>query len=95
MESARTGRHRSADGRFFTTAYFHLPDELESECQDAGFTVHEVVAVEGLGPLLVDLEERLGDEQRREQLLVDLEMLEREPSMLGATSHLLAMAARS
>jgi SAM-dependent methyltransferase len=32
----RTGRHEALDGQWFTTAYFHRPDELASECVEAG-----------------------------------------------------------
>ncbi len=93
-ESVGTGRHRSTGERWFTTAYFHLPGELAEECAEAGFRVQQLVAVEGIAPFLCDLDERLADAARRDQLLDDLEMTEHEPSMLGATAHLIAVARR-
>jgi SAM-dependent methyltransferase len=43
------GQHRNpgAHPRWFTTAYFHLPDELEREIAAAGFEGTALVAVEG------------------------------------------------
>ena len=40
------GQHRNPSGRpeWFTTAYFHLPDELRAECHRAGFVVEALVA---------------------------------------------------
>ena len=49
------------------------------------------MAVEGIGELLADLGEWLDDPVRRDLLLRTLRRLEREPSLLGATGHLLAV----
>jgi ubiquinone/menaquinone biosynthesis C-methylase UbiE len=46
-----TGQHRNptADPRWFTTTYFHRPEALRAEVEGAGFTVDEVLGVEGPG----------------------------------------------
>lgn len=90
--SARTGRHRSVQGQWFTTAYFHLPGELRDECREAGFVVQELVALEGVAPLLADRHERLADPHRRDMLLAAIEFIESEESVLGVSPHLLAIA---
>ena len=90
--SARTGQHRAVDGEWFTTAYFHLPRELREECTDAGFDVDELVALEGVAHLLGDRHERLADAKRRDLLLDAIEFVEGEESVLGVSSHLLALA---
>jgi hypothetical protein len=90
--SARTGQHRSVDGQWFTTAYFHRPEELRDECLQAGFGAVELVAVEGLGWLLGDRHERLAHPRRRELLLKALALTESDESMLGVSAHLLALA---
>lgn len=90
--SAWTGQHRSVDGQWFTTAYFHRPDELRHECRDAGFELRELLALEGVAPLLADRHERLADPRRRNMLLEALEYTEHEESMLGVSPHLLAVA---
>jgi ubiquinone/menaquinone biosynthesis C-methylase UbiE len=90
----RDGRHRNPTGdpAYFTTAYFHRPEELAAECSAAGLRHETTVAVEGPGWLLPDLDAWLTDERRRAVLLAALAALETEPALLGVTAHLLAVA---
>ncbi len=93
----RDGVHRNdprENGRWFTLAYFHRPDELRDELVEAGLADVEVRAVEGLGAARDD-GALLADRVARERLLRVLTELEREPSLLGAGSHLLATGTRS
>jgi len=58
--------------------------------------VHEAtLAVESAGWLLADLDARLADERRRAVLLAALDALEAEPTLLGVSAHLLAVARRA
>ncbi len=86
----RTGRHDPSLG--FTTAYFHRPDELAAEVQEAGFSGVSVVGVEG--PTWTALQVR-GVEGFEEQFLsaamVCALMSEGEPALSWASSHLLAV----
>src|SRR5258705_5072125 len=45
----REGQHRNETSRldYFTTAYFHRPEELPGELADAGFSDIRVLGVEG------------------------------------------------
>ncbi|HVW44966.1 MAG TPA: class I SAM-dependent methyltransferase [Amycolatopsis sp.] len=93
----RTGVHRNPDvgGRpeWFTLAYFHHPDELRAEVRRGGFPDAEVFAVEGpvgQASLHVDLD----DPVARDAALRAIARIEREPSLLGASPHLLAVAAK-
>jgi SAM-dependent methyltransferase len=90
------GQHRNPDGRadWFTTAYLHVPDELAQDIADAGLLLDGLLAVEGPGWLVPDFEERWQNESRRQQLLDALGRVEREPSMLGVSAHLIAVARR-
>jgi SAM-dependent methyltransferase len=92
----REGQHRNPSRRpeWFTTSYFHLPDELGREVAEAGLRPHALLAVEGPGWVLPDVAERLGDPARRERLLAAIRRVEAEPSLLGASAHLLAVAHR-
>jgi ubiquinone/menaquinone biosynthesis C-methylase UbiE len=78
------------DPRYFTTAFFHRADELERELSDAGLTGVELFAVEGIAWAAPDLDERVADPEKREQVLELLRKLEREETLMGATGHLLA-----
>jgi len=88
-----TGRHVNPTGNpdYFTTAYFHLPDDLRTEATEAGLERVEVFAIEGIGWVADDLDDRLDDEPSRDKLLKLLEQLETEPALLGASPHLLAV----
>jgi len=92
----RDGQHRNPTGRpeWFTTAYFHLPEELGREVAEAGLRLEAVLAVEGPAWMLPDIQQRLADPTRRDQVLAAVRRVEAEPSLLGASSHLLAVAHR-
>jgi SAM-dependent methyltransferase len=96
-EDLRSGRHVNETGRieYFTTAFFHRPEELDAELVAAGFRDVAVHAVEGPGMLLPDFERRWADPVSRAVLMEVVRTVEREPSMLGASPHLLAVAGRA
>ncbi len=87
------GQHRNpTEKEYFTTAYFHLPHELEGEARAAGFQTLELVGVEGPGWLLPDLDARWRDPAERERLLWAARAIEREPTLLGLSPHVLLVA---
>ena len=88
----RTGCHHNptAEPGWFTTAYFHRPEELAEEVAAAGLEHVGTFAVEGPVWLLGDLATHT-DPQRWQRLLGVLRRLEQEPSLLGASGHLLAI----
>ena len=89
-----TGQHRNPTHNllYFTDAFFHLPDELSHEFVNSGFQVLELLAIEGPGWLARDFERLWSDRQQREQLLSAVRKVEREPSVLGASAHIMAIA---
>ncbi|WP_432565342.1 class I SAM-dependent methyltransferase [Kineococcus sp. SYSU DK003] len=93
-DDVRTGLHRNDSARpgWFTTAYFHRPEEFAAELAAAGFAVEGPVAVEGLGELATD--DLLDDPVARERLLALVRATEREPGLLGLGGHLLACGTR-
>jgi SAM-dependent methyltransferase len=90
----RDGQHRNPTPNleYFTTAYFHLPAELDEEARAAGLAVDAVLAVEGPGWMIPDLAARWGDEGRRRQLLDLLRSIEADPAALAMSAHLLLVA---
>jgi SAM-dependent methyltransferase len=69
--------------------YTHRPGELREECAEAGLEVSDLVAVEGAGYLIGDLEERMSDPRAWEVVLSTARAHERVPELLGVGSHLL------
>jgi ubiquinone/menaquinone biosynthesis C-methylase UbiE len=87
------GQHRNPTHHpgYFTTAYFHRPEDLRRELEHAGFGEVSVVGVEGPAWLLPDFEERWADTALRQDILDVARALEAEPSVLGASAHLLGI----
>jgi len=89
----RDGQHRNDTGKaqYFTTAFFHHPDELSAEVRDAGLTLIGLFAVEGPAALLPGFAGRWRDPQDRERVLALLRRVEGEPALLGVSPHLMAV----
>ncbi len=87
------GQHRNPTDNpiYFTDAYMHRPGELSREFLAAGFQVVEILAIEGPGWLARDFERLWNDPAQRERLLAAVRKVEKEPSVMGATSHLMAI----
>lgn len=91
-----TGVHRNDDHvpGWFTTAYFHRPEDLPGELTDAGLVRPGVRAIEGPAVFFGPLAEILDDARRRADLLRWIARTDAEPALAGAGSHLLAYAHR-
>jgi ubiquinone/menaquinone biosynthesis C-methylase UbiE len=91
-----TGTHRNpgAVPHRFTTAHFAHPEELAAEVAAAGFEPVALLAVEGPAGLVDDVDGWLDDPRRRAWLLRQVRRVEAEPSLLGASAHVLAVGHR-
>ena len=88
----KDGQHRneSADPRYFTTAFFHRPEELKDEVAMAGFHPSALIGVEG--PVWNPLDLSYWTMPENQTKLLDLlRSIESEPSLLGASAHLVAV----
>jgi hypothetical protein len=92
----RDGQHRNTTERidYFTTAYFHAPDDLRADAEQAGLAPRGVFGVEGPGWILPDFDERWASPDQRAGLLHVARLLETEPSVLGCSAHLLVIATK-
>lgn len=90
------GHHQNPTGRldYFTTAYFHRPEDLRREVSVAGFHVEGLYGVEGPGWILPDITERCSDPSRCDMLLRAARALESDPSVIGVSAHLLVVGRR-
>ncbi len=88
------GQHRNPTDRmdYFTTAYFHRPEDLRAEAEAAGLQVDGVYGIEGPGWLLSDLDARWADAERRDSVLRVARLLEQVPDIVGCSAHLLVVA---
>jgi ubiquinone/menaquinone biosynthesis C-methylase UbiE len=90
------GQHRNPTGKpiYFTTAFFHHPDELRGEVLEAGFAIEGILAVEGAAVFLQDLATQWNEPDRRERILEAVRWLEAEPSVMGVTGHMIAVGSK-
>ncbi len=93
-----TGHHIRPEGsayRGMGRSYFHLPRELAEELAEAGFAGNEVRGILGCGWLTPDLDTVWQDPVRREAVMNLVRLLEREESILGLSTHLLAISEKT
>ncbi len=93
----REGQHRNPNEhpRYFTTAFLHRPEEFKSEIETAGFNIEGLFGIQGPAWLLQNLEEQWADPNRRERLLHIARFLESEPSVIGVSAHIMAIARKT
>jgi SAM-dependent methyltransferase len=92
----RTGHHAppARDPDLFTTTHFHTRDELAAEVTESGLALEAILPVEGPLQWAPGLAGRLADPVQRQLILDTLAVIEHDPAMTGASSHLLAAARR-
>jgi ubiquinone/menaquinone biosynthesis C-methylase UbiE len=93
-EDLASGRHQNPteNARYFTNAYFHHPQEVSAELEEAGFVDPDLVAVEGPFWCLQNFDEIWSTTELRDRMLGFLRQIERDASLIGASAHLLALA---
>ncbi len=91
-QDLKTGQHRNDTGNldYFTTAFFHHPDELKMELIEGGFPHPTLCAIEG--PLWT-VPESTSFEQR-EELMATVRALESEATLIGASAHIMGIATK-
>lgn len=88
-----SGAYGNREGRtdWFTTSYYHTPEELTAEVSEAGFEVVDTFAVEGPLWLLPDLESRRVDRASADLLLNVAEQLSRDAGAIANSPHFIVV----
>jgi ubiquinone/menaquinone biosynthesis C-methylase UbiE len=94
LRDLEDGQHRNPtpDPTYFTTAYFHRPEDLVAEVAEAGFVDVHALAIEGPGWLVPDIDAWLDEPARREVLMRAVERVETDAALLSVSAHVLAVA---
>lgn len=89
----RNGQHENPSSHplWFTTSYFHTPTEIPEELRSAGLTDISVLPVEGFTSV-TGVPASLRAEAGMATVLNHLRVTEREPALLGVSSHLLSIS---
>jgi ubiquinone/menaquinone biosynthesis C-methylase UbiE len=87
------GQHRNPTGRaeYFTTAFFHHPEELKEEVRQGGFRLEALLSVESFGWLIPDFAKHWEDEKFRTILTDKIRVVEADSSMMGMSAHMIAV----
>jgi len=96
-QDMRFGQHRNPTGdpKFFTTAFFHYPQELIDEVEEAGFRFETLLAVEGPARLLKDFEEQWSIPAIQERIVRITRQVESESTLWGVSPHIMAIGKKS
>jgi len=89
-----SGKHENPARKphWFTTSYFHTPDEVMDELATTGFDEIHVLPVEGFASA-VALPENLSDDELA-TLMDHISTTENEPALLGVSAHWLSLSRR-
>ncbi len=90
------GHHRNPtqNPAYFTNAFFHHPEELKAEVAGVGFDVEALIAVEGISYMMKDFAENWAVDSRREFLLELIARTEQEPTLIGASPHIMCVGVK-
>jgi hypothetical protein len=96
-QDLETSRHVNDTGEpeYFTTAYFHLPSDLRRELEKAGFDVTALIGIEGPVWMIPDLGSYRDNPEDLKLLLETLRTIEEEPSLIGASAHIMAVGRKA
>lgn len=91
------GQHRNPTNitHYFTTSFFHHPNELIQEHIEAGFQLVELFSIEGLLCLLGNIEENINDSEKCKLILSFMREIEKESSLIGASPHIMVIAKKN
>ncbi len=76
---------------YFTTTFFHHPEELQEEIEEAGFSFERVIAVEGPVWVMGNFAKHWDDPTKRALLLELLRSVEEEKALMGMSAHLIGI----
>jgi ubiquinone/menaquinone biosynthesis C-methylase UbiE len=89
-----TGQHRNFTNKlaYFTTAYFHFPEELNMEIREAGFLTKEMIAIESFGWLIPDFVKKWAMEDYQPLLLESIRRVEKNMDLMSLSAHFMVEA---
>ena len=89
------GQHRPPSAKYFMNTIFHKPSWLKDEIRKSNFTLVGLYAIESFAEYLPNLHEIRNDQGKLELLLESIRKVESEESLLGFTSHNMAVGMKS
>ncbi|MEA1876351.1 MAG: methyltransferase domain-containing protein [Bacteroidota bacterium] len=93
MAELQTGIHEAPDSMagVLPKGYYHRPEELRSEIEEAGFTHLATLPVEGLIWLDKNYFDTRSDQDKKDRMMKLLLQTENDPNLLAFSPHILAI----
>lgn len=90
-QDLRYGQHRNPTDNpdFFTTAFFHHPQEMIDEIKEGGFRFEALLAIEGPARILKDFTDQWPRVEIQEKLLRITRLVESESTLWGVSPHIM------
>jgi ubiquinone/menaquinone biosynthesis C-methylase UbiE len=90
----RTGIHLNDTNNlnYFTTAYFHTPDEIQAEILETGLKFEKHIAVESFGWAVRNFKEKETDKSYMTKLLEIIQSVETDKNLIAISPHIIAIA---
>jgi ubiquinone/menaquinone biosynthesis C-methylase UbiE len=88
-----TGIHQndSDNLEYFTTAYFHAPNEIITEIAESGLQFEKLIAVESFGWIVKNFNEKVKDPMYIEKLLATIRVVETNEDLIAMSPHIIAV----
>jgi ubiquinone/menaquinone biosynthesis C-methylase UbiE len=95
-EDISTGQHRNFTDKlaYFTTAYFHHPEELKTEVEQAGLTIELTIAIESFGWLIPDFIKKWAKKDYQPLLLESIRRVETNNDLMSMSAHFMVVATK-
>jgi ubiquinone/menaquinone biosynthesis C-methylase UbiE len=90
----KDGQHRNKTENllYWTTAYFHKPDELKEEVIQSGLRLQDIFAIDSFGWLVPDFQEKWQNKDYQDLLLRTIRVVEKDVSLMGISAHIMGVA---
>ena len=87
------GQHRNPKNLpgYFSTAYFHHPDEIREELTTSNFDVEAVLAIEGPAEFMPNFDAFWEVPSQRELLLGFIRQVEADTTLMGSSGHIMGV----
>jgi len=77
---------------YFTTAYFHTPNEIKSEVSESGLTFEKLIAVESFGWTVKNFKEKENNKSYMNKLFEVIQLVETNEDLIATSPHIIAIA---
>ncbi|HLG41464.1 MAG TPA: class I SAM-dependent methyltransferase [Chitinophagaceae bacterium] len=94
MDDLKTGIHLNETGNweYFTTAFFHTPDEIKNEIKESGLEFQTLVAAESFGWIIDNFSEKSEDKNYMNKLNKIINMVETNDDLIAMSPHIIAVS---